>query len=66
MSWHVTDAEAKDLSNVMLFDMNRCYLFPLLFQMWNLRKSACDCACISSKMPLNNSNLWWLTGFEGT
>ena len=36
MPWHVTDAEAKDLSNVMLFDMNRCYLFPLLLQMWNL------------------------------
>ena len=41
-------------------NMNICYLFPLLFQIWNLQKSACDCACISSKMPLNDSNLWWL------
>ena len=33
------------------------------FQMYNLQKSACDSARISSKMALNNNELWWLTAF---
>ena len=32
-------------------------------QMWYLQKSASDCARISSKMALKDTDLWWLTAF---
>ena len=39
------------------------YLPPTPGQMWNLQRSACDCARISSTMALNITDLWGFTAF---
>ena len=62
------EAQNRPKSNRSFTYCNLQYLLAkkLAVQMWNLQKSACDSARISSKMALNNTDLWWLRAFRGT